>query len=113
MSRISPTRIASGSWRSAAFSASEKSGASEHLALVDDALLVAVHELDRILDLRMCVSRSRLISSILAASLVLPEPVGPVTRTKPRALQVKVVSTCSSPSSSTLLISRGMWRKAA
>ena len=50
-SRISPTRITSGSWRSAARSASAKLvGVGADLALVDDALLVPVHELDRVLD---------------------------------------------------------------
>ena len=50
-SRISPTRITSGSWRSAARSASAKlDGVGADLALVDDAPLVAVHELDRVLD---------------------------------------------------------------
>ena len=37
----------------------------------------------------MCSWRSRLITSIIDASVVdLPEPVGPVTRTKPRGLRV-------------------------
>ena len=51
LSRISPTRITSGSWRSAAFRPAAKLGAScADLALVDDAALVAVQELDRVLD---------------------------------------------------------------
>ena len=51
MSRISPTRITSGSWRSAAFSAiANDLRVAADLALVDDALLVAVEELDRVLD---------------------------------------------------------------
>ena len=50
-SRISPTRTMSGSSRSAARSAVlEAVGVGVHLALVDQALLVLVHELDRILD---------------------------------------------------------------
>ena len=50
-SRISPTRITSGSWRSAARSAlGEALGVDADLALVDDAALVPVHELDRVLD---------------------------------------------------------------
>jgi hypothetical protein len=50
-SRISPTRITSGSSRSALRSAAAEAlrGLAD-LALVDDALLVLVHELDRILD---------------------------------------------------------------
>ena len=40
----------------------------------------------------MCSSRVSLISSIMAASVVdLPEPVGPVTRTKPRGFLVELV----------------------
>ena len=50
-SRISPTRITSGSWRSAARRASaEARRVGADLALVDDAALVPVHELDRVLD---------------------------------------------------------------
>ncbi len=50
-SRISPTRITSGSWRSAPFRAAEKDcGVGAQLALVDDAVLVPVQELDRVLD---------------------------------------------------------------
>ena len=43
----------------------------------------------------------------------MPEPVGPVTRTKPRGLRVNSSSTGGSPSDSRLWISVGMWRKAA
>ena len=51
MSRISPTRITSGSWRSAALSASREGlRVGAQLALVDDAPLVPVQELDRVLD---------------------------------------------------------------
>ena len=50
-SRISPTRITSGSWRSAAFSASREAlRVGAELALVDQAALVRVQELDRVLD---------------------------------------------------------------
>ena len=50
-SRSSPTRMMSGSSRSAARSASlNEPGMSMHLALVDQALLIFVHELDWILD---------------------------------------------------------------
>ncbi len=49
----------------------------------------------------MCSSRVELISSIIAASEVdLPEPVGPVTSTKPRGLRVNSCTTAGSPSSS-------------
>ena len=50
-SRISPTRMMSGSWRSTCFSAVAKPvGVDADLALVDDAALVMVQELDRVLD---------------------------------------------------------------
>ena len=50
-SRISPTRITSGSWRSTLRSARLNDAVSmPDLALVDHRALVAVHELDRVLD---------------------------------------------------------------
>ena len=50
-SRISPTRITSGSWRSTCFSADANDlRVLAHLALVDHRALVAVQELDRVLD---------------------------------------------------------------
>jgi hypothetical protein len=46
-----------------------------------------VEELDRVFDGDDVLVRSRLILSIIAASVVdLPEPVGPVTSTRPRGL---------------------------
>ena len=49
----------------------------------------------------MCSSRVALISSIIAASVVdLPEPVGPVTSTKPRGLRVNSCTIGGRPSSS-------------
>ena len=62
----------------------------------------------------MCSSRVSLISSIIAASDVdLPEPVGPVTSTKPRGLCASSWQTAGRPSSSIDLISNGIRRKAA
>ena len=53
----------------------------------------------------MCSLRSVLMKSIMLASVVdLPEPVGPVTRTRPRGLRASAVTTFGSPSSSKLLI---------
>ena len=50
-SRTSPMRMTSGAWRSVFFSACSKDvGVEADLALGDDALLVRVDELDRILD---------------------------------------------------------------
>ena len=55
------------------------------LALVDEAVLVAVLELDRIFDGDDVAVFVVLIRSIIDASVVdLPEPVGPVTSTSPR-----------------------------
>ncbi len=57
---------------------------------------------------------SALITSIIAARVVLlPEPVGPVTRTKPRGFAVSSRSTCGTPSESSAGISCGTRRKAA
>ena len=52
---------------------------------------------------RMCSWRVSLIRSIIAASEVdLPEPVGPVTSTKPRGFFVNSSSTGGSPSEASL-----------
>ena len=62
----------------------------------------------------MCSSRDALIASTIAASDVdLPEPVGPVTSTKPRGFFVKSWTAVGSPRSSMEMISAGMTRKAA
>src|SRR2546429_3579629 len=54
----------------------------------------------------MCSSRSLLILSSMAASVVdLPEPVGPVTRTNPRGLSQRPFTTVGSPSASNPLMS--------
>ncbi len=85
-----------------------------HLALVDHALLVAVQELDRVLDRH----------DVLFADLVdlvdhrgqggrLARAGGPVTTTKPRGLVVSWCSALGRPSSSSFLICTGMRRKAA
>ena len=63
-SRISPTRITFGAWRSAARSARrERRRVAVQLALVDRALLVRVQELDRILD-REDVIGARLVDQV-------------------------------------------------
>jgi hypothetical protein len=75
-------------------------GVGVELALVDDAALVGVQVLDRVLDGDDVLGRSRLILSIIAASVVdLPEPVGPVTRTRPRGFSHSFSTTAGSPSS--------------
>ena len=78
------------------------------LALVDQAVLVAVQELDGVLDGHDVVAPVRVAMSISAASVVhLPEPVGPVTRTKPRGKDAKLATTGGMPSESRSLISYG------
>ena len=63
-----------------------------HLALVDQAALVLMDVLDRILDREdVLVAALSLILSIIAASVVdLPLPVGPVTSTSPRGRSASV-----------------------
>ena len=57
----------------------------------------------------MWPARSRFAMSTIAASVVdLPEPVGPVTRTKPRWNRARSVTTDGTPRSSTFLISNGI-----
>ena len=90
-SRISPTRITSGSSRSdGAQRVLESLGVHAQLALVDDAAACAMcrYSIGSSI-VMMCSLRSWLIWLIIAASVVdLPEPVGPVTRTRPRGFRV-------------------------
>ena len=61
---------------------------------------------------RMCSGSFALIRSIMAARVVdLPEPVTPVTRTRPRGLSQRVWTMGGRPSASKLRISPGMVRK--
>ena len=115
MSRISPTRITSGSWRSAAFSAAPKVIASE-----PSSRWLTMHFLCRWRNsigssiVMMCSSRVSLMTSIIEASVVdLPEPVGPVTSTSPRGRLANSATAGGSPSDSSGAISNGIRRKAA
>jgi hypothetical protein len=74
------------------------------LALVDDAALVRVQELDRVLDGE---------DVVVARAVDLPVPVGPVTSTNPRGLWANSCMTAGSARSSIDLISVGMCRNAA
>ena len=108
-SRISPTRITSGSWRSAALSAAAKLVASVPSSrwLITQRLWAWTNSIGSSI-VTMCSSRVWLISSIIAASEVdLPEPVGPVTSTKPRGRRASSCTTGGSPSWSIGVISRG------
>ena len=92
-SRISPRRITSGSWRSAPRSASAKLVASGPISrwLTMQRLWRWRNSIGSSM-VMMWSSRVRLISSITAASVVdLPEPVGPVTRTRPRGFGREVL----------------------
>ena len=92
-SRISPTRMTSGSWRSAARSASANDVASGPISrwLTTQFLWRCRNSIGSSI-VMMWSCRVRLISSIIAASVVdLPEPVGPVTRTRPRGFFVELV----------------------
>ena len=114
-SRISPRRITSGSWRSAPRRASAKLVASVPISrwLTMQFLWRWRNSIGSSI-VMMWSSRVRLISSITAASVVdLPEPVGPVTSTRPRGFVVNSFSTGGSPSCSSVLSSAGMMRKAA
>jgi len=74
-------------------------------ALVDQAFLALVHELDRVLDRKDVANSFSLMSLTIAASVVdLPDPVGPVTSTTPRgycAISLKMFGAFSSSSVST------------
>ena len=114
-SRISPTRITSGSWRSAARSASPKLVASTPISrwLTMQRLCRCTNSIGSSI-VRMWSVRLRLTSSIIAASVVdLPEPVGPVTSTRPRGCIASSASERGRFSSSSVFSSSGMTRKAA
>jgi hypothetical protein len=82
------------------------------LALVDDRRLVAVQELDRVLDRDDVLGPVSFISSIIAASVVdLPEPVVPVTRMIPRSSWASSVMTAGRLSSSIVRMLNGIERQ--
>ena len=89
-SRISPTTMTSGAWRMAARSAVGKSGASTPISICSTRLERCGCSYSTGSSIvTMCRASRRLISSTSAASVVvLPEPVGPPTRTRPRGRRV-------------------------
>ena len=98
-SRISPRRITSGSWRSAPRSASAKPIASWPTSrwLTMQRLWWWRNSIGSSIVMMWSV-RVRLISSISEASVVdLPEPVGPVTSTRPRGFVVNSWSDAGQP----------------
>ena len=85
-SRISPISTMSGSWRSTCLSDCAKLWVSEKTSrwFTRQPLCSCTNSIGSS-TVTMCSCRSRLILSIMAASVVLlPLPVGPVTRTSPR-----------------------------
>ena len=86
-SRISPTRMTSGSWRRLARSALPNDGVSTSTSrwLTNPFLSRCRNSIGSSM-VMMCSARVELMRSIIAASVVdLPEPVTPVTSTSPRA----------------------------
>ncbi len=106
-SRISPISTTSGSWRSAERRAFEKlwvSACSSRWLTMH--FLCACRYSTGSSMVTMCSWRSRLILSIMAARVVdLPEPVGPVTRIRPRGFSQSRSMTAGRPSSRKLRIS--------
>ena len=111
-SRISPTRITSGSSRSAYLSAV----ANERVS-VPTSRWLTMHFWCLWMNsigsstVMMWPRRSLLILSIIAASVVLlPEPVGPVTSTRPRGRSASLAVIGGSLSSSKVLTEKGIIR---
>ena len=105
-SRISPTRITSGSWRSTRRSARLKDAVS---CPTSRWLMMQLRSRCRnsigSSIVTMCFCIVRFMWSIIAASVVdLPEPVVPVSRMIPRCSLASLVTASGSPSSSTDLI---------
>jgi hypothetical protein len=101
-SRISPIRITSGSWRSAALSARANDGASAPISRCETSALASwwMNSIGSS-TVTMWHERPSLMRRIKAAEVVLlPEPVGPVTMTRPCGAAVQVSTTSGRPSSS-------------
>ena len=114
-SRISPISTMSGSCRSTERSAAGKERVSVPISrwLTRQRLWECRYSIGSSI-VTMCDCRSRLILSIIAASVVLlPEPVGPVTSTRPRGRSASWETVSGRPSSWNDLISQGIVRKAA
>src|SRR6267142_4115807 len=114
-SRISPMSTTSGSWRSTDLSAALKECVSANSSrwLTMQLLWPCRYSTGSSM-VTMWPLSSLLILSIIAARVVdLPEPVGPVTRIRPRGLSHRPDTTSGSPRSPKLFTSHGMVRKAA
>ena len=114
-SRISPTRMTSGSSRRAARRAEAKDSVWTFTSrwLTRHFLCGWTNSIGSS-TVRMWAARSLLIRSTMAARVVdLPEPVGPVTRTSPRSSRAISARMGGKPRSANDLISFGMTRKTA
>ena len=112
-SRISPTRMTSGSWRIALRSARENELVSTPTSrwLMMDRLSRCRNSMGSS-TVMTCDVRVELISSIIAASVVLlPQPVVPVTSTRPRSSAAIFFRTGGSSNCSTVSTRIGMMRK--
>ena len=113
-SRSSPIRITSGSWRSTRRSACLKDSVSSPTSrwLTIEAQSSWMNSIGSSI-VTMCCLRFRLIQLSIAASDVdLPEPVAPVTRTRPRCSCASLATPSGRPRRSKLGISLGTKRKA-
>ena len=112
-SRISPTRMMSGSCRRTRRSARLKETVSSPTSrwLMTERRSRCRYSIGSSI-VTMCRASSRLIWSIIAASVVdLPEPVVPVTRMIPRSSSARLRMTGGSPSWSTVRIDMGIARQ--
>src|SRR5258708_1790968 len=112
-SRMSPTRITSGSWRKLARSADANAGVSTSTSrwLTKPFLSRCRNSIGSSI-VMMCSGRLELIRSSMAASVVdLPEPVTPVTSTMPRASSQMCSMTLGRYSSSRARILVGITRR--
>ena len=112
-SRISPTRITSGSWRSTLRRARLKEAVSMPTSrwLIAERLSSCTNSIGSSI-VTMCLLIVWFMWSIIAASVVdLPEPVVPVSRTMPRSSSASSRTTSGSESSSIVLILWGIARQ--
>ena len=111
-SRISPTRITSGSWRSTRLSASPKVGTSTPTSrwLTMPWRCWWKYSMGSS-TVTTCRRERRLITSIMEASDVdFPEPVGPVTRINPRGMWINSCMIAGRPISSIVRMRLGISR---
>ncbi len=115
MSRISPIRRTSGSSRNAERRARSKEGLSRPISRWEtaDVLWWCTYSTGSSM-VRMCAALVSLILSMMDANVVdLPDPVGPVTKTKPRGCSETHVAAAGRPRSSKFGILAGITRRAS